>query len=88
MEAVDSGDRVQILCASHLADGTPLDSDETRKTPYWVRAGKMSRPNAAGEAVLGMKIGDRKTVTLTPHSKRTVTLELEVVAIRVRNHST
>ncbi len=88
MSSVASGDRVKILCSSSLRDGTYLDTDEVRNTPYWIRAGTSGVTNGASEAVLGMCVGDRKTVTTAPRDSRAVTLELLVVDIRVPSYPT
>ena len=81
--SVEKGDRVKILCTSSASDGTRLESEAVRRKPYWVRAGA-GTAGSANAAILGMGIGDRKTVIVAAGGSRDVTLELEVVAIRAR----
>ena len=81
--SVEKGDRVKILCASSASDGTRLESEAMRQKPYWIRAGDGAASGAHG-AILGMGIGDRKTVVVAAGGSRDVTLDLEVVAIRSR----
>lgn len=80
MRKVTTGDRVQILCAAKDGHGTHLDTDQTNKAPYWIRAGESRLSGSAQESVIGMKVGERKTVTLP--SGRPQTLDIEVLAIQ------
>lgn len=86
MGVVAAGDRVQILCASQT-EGVWLESDADRLEPYWIRAqvpgDSMVRAN---EAVVGMRVGERRALTIdgpatASRAARTVVHELEVLAI-------
>lgn len=61
-----SGSKVEVNYKGTLEDGTQFDSSYDRKEtlPFTVGAGQMIP--GFDKAVLGMKVGDKKTVTLEP----------------------
>jgi len=80
MRKVTNGDRVQILCAAKDGHGTSLDTEQMRNAPYWIRAGEDRLAGSAQESVIGMKVGERKTVTVP--MLRPQTIHIEVLAIQ------
>lgn len=80
MRKVQAGDRVQILCASRRENGADLESPAIRSTPYWIRAGDASA-TAANGAVVGMVIGERKTLRIEV-SAGPMTMDIDIVEIR------
>lgn len=81
MDSVAAGDRVQILYSSCYENGTHLESSDDRDTAYWVRAYADANETTANRAIIGMKVGEQKTVTDERVAGK-VTATLEVVAIR------
>lgn len=63
---VKAGDKVEVHYKGTLEDGTVFDESYTRKEPlpFTVGGGQMIKGFDA--AVVGMKVGDKKTVTLAP----------------------
>ncbi|MFA5917309.1 MAG: FKBP-type peptidyl-prolyl cis-trans isomerase [Candidatus Gracilibacteria bacterium] len=63
---VSSGSKVEVNYNGTLEDGTKFDSsyDRGQTLPFTVGAGQMI--SGFDKAVVGMKVGDKKTVTLAP----------------------
>jgi FKBP-type peptidyl-prolyl cis-trans isomerase 2 len=58
-----TGDTVQVHYTGKLADGTDFDSSEGRE-PYEFTLGAGQAISGFEKAVLGMKVGEKKTVTI------------------------
>jgi len=63
MQTIASGDWVQILCASRTDEGTSLESETARATPYWVKTGNPERLKLVSDALIGKKVGESATFT-------------------------
>ena len=62
---VEKGDAVSVHYTGKLEDGSVFDSSVGREPlPFRVGAGQMIRGFDAG--VVGMKVGDKKTLTIPP----------------------
>ena len=68
VDRVARGDRVQVLCASRLDDGSWLDDEASRRVPFWLKAGEPTKLQAVTDALVGMQVGERKTVVVTPQA--------------------
>jgi peptidylprolyl isomerase len=66
MQRVSIGDKVQILCASRLDDGTVLDHEEDLDRPVWLLAGKQNKLQMVSDALIGMHVGEQKSVSIPP----------------------
>jgi peptidylprolyl isomerase len=66
VKRVVRGDRVQLLCASRLADGTWADHEVDPDAPLWLDAGACTRPQPISDAVIGMAVGESKTLVIPP----------------------
>jgi peptidylprolyl isomerase len=62
-EVAKDGDTVQVNYTGKLADGTIFDSTEGR-TPYELTLGAGQAIPGFDNAILGMKVGEKKTVTI------------------------
>lgn len=60
------GDPVRILCSSRLEDGTCLDEDGDEDRPLSIRAGQPIRLQAITNAVIGMRVGDKRVISIPP----------------------
>jgi len=63
--AISAGDKVRMHYTAKLEDGTMVDSSEG-KDPLEFEAGGQDLIPGVSNAVIGMEIGDSKTVTVTP----------------------
>ncbi len=65
-DTVEAGDAIEVHYVGTLEDGTKFDSsrDRDQTLPFTVGAGQMIKGFDAG--VLGMKLGETKTLTLAP----------------------
>lgn len=64
-EIVEKGDAVSVHYTGKLEDGSVFDSSVGREPlPFHVGAGQMIKGFDAG--VLGMKVGEKKTITIPP----------------------
>jgi peptidylprolyl isomerase len=66
LNSVVRGDRVQVLCGIRLDDGTWIDDDAEWQGPVWLDAGRVGKLALVGDAVIGMKVGDKKVLTIPP----------------------
>ena len=85
MNTVQSGDRVQVRCSSSLEDGTLLEIEQNDPTPYWIRTGQPKKLKMISDTLLGMEVGEQKTMTVRPCDglgKRVLVHRITVVAIR------
>ena len=82
-----NGDTVQVNYTGKLADGTVFDSSEGRE-PYEFTLGAGQAIPGFDKAILGMKVGEKKTVTISsdeaygPHLDDMV---IEVTRDRIRS---
>ena len=65
MTQVSRGDRVQIHYTGRFPDGTIFDTSEERE-PLEFTAGSHEVIQGVSEAVIGMEVGEQKTVTIPP----------------------
>jgi FKBP-type peptidyl-prolyl cis-trans isomerase 2 len=65
MSKINSGDTVRVHYEGRLEDGTIFDSSADRE-PLEFEAGSDQLIPGFSTAVVGMEIGDKKTVTLAP----------------------
>lgn len=63
---VKKGDRVKVEYTGKLEDGTVFDSSENHGKPLEFEAGEGKLIKGFDEAVLGMKKGEEKEITLQP----------------------
>ena len=63
---VKSGEYVQIEYTGTLEDGTVFDSSEKHGAPLQFQVGSGQIIKGFDEAVIGMNVGDSKTITLSP----------------------
>ncbi|HEV3252241.1 MAG TPA: peptidylprolyl isomerase [Puia sp.] len=63
MQLVKAGDTVKVHYNGRLTDGTVFDSSEGRE-PFQFEVGKGEVIKGFDEGVLGMKVGDKKTVQI------------------------
>lgn len=67
MDRVSRGDRTKVLCLTKLDDGSWVGEATDRDAPIWIKAGEIRRAlRAITEAVVGMKVGERKTFSIAP----------------------
>ena len=67
MSVINEGDLVKIHYTGRLEDGTVFDSSEGRN-PLEFKAGGEDIIPGVSQAVIGMKPGDSKTVTINPEN--------------------
>ena len=65
MAGISAGDKVRIHYTAKLEDGTLVDSSEG-KDPLEFEAGSDQLIPGVSNAVIGMAVGDAKSVTVTP----------------------
>ncbi|HPR91428.1 MAG TPA: FKBP-type peptidyl-prolyl cis-trans isomerase [Candidatus Paceibacterota bacterium] len=66
-EEVKSGDKVSVLYKGSLADGTVFDeSAKHNNEPLEFTVGSGQIIKGFDDAMIGMKVGDKKKITLTP----------------------
>jgi peptidylprolyl isomerase len=65
MAGISAGEKVRIHYTAKLDDGTPVDSSEG-KEPLEFEAGSDQLIPGVSNAVLGMQVGESKTVTVPP----------------------
>ena len=63
---VENNNTVSVHYVGTLNDGTVFDSSRTKETPFTFVAGIGQVVTGFDNAVMGMAIGETKTVTLTP----------------------
>ncbi len=63
---VKTGDMVKVEYTGSLENGTIFDSSEIQGQPLEFRAGAGQMIKGFDEAVIGMKVGQEKTITLKP----------------------
>ena len=66
MKTVKKGDKVIVEYEGTLDDGTVFDSTKNHQTPFEFEAGSGSLIKGFDEAILGMKKGEQKDITLQP----------------------
>ncbi len=66
LKTIKKGDKVKVEYVGSLEDGTIFDSSKKHKTPleFVVGAGQLIK--GFDNAVIGMKVGDEKEITLPP----------------------
>jgi len=65
MDVVKDGTEVEILYRVKLEDGTVVDSTEERG-PFKFYAGREGVIEGVGKSVIGMKVGDKRVINVTP----------------------
>lgn len=63
--AISAGDKVRMHYTAKLEDGTAVDSSDG-KEPLEFEAGSDQLIPGVSNAVIGMEVGDKKTVTVAP----------------------
>jgi FKBP-type peptidyl-prolyl cis-trans isomerase 2 len=66
MKIVKKGDTVKVEYIGSLEDGTVFDSSEKHEAPLEFMVGSGQIIPGFEEAVVGMKVGDEKQITLEP----------------------
>jgi len=66
MTAVVKGDTVKVHYVGRLADGTVFDSSWERNEPFIFRTGDNKVIPGFDAAIIGMVVGEKKTVTIPP----------------------
>ena len=66
MDEVKTGDTIQVEYTGRLEDGTVFDSTERHRQPLEFTVGEGSIITGFDNAVIGMKIGEEKEVTIPP----------------------
>jgi len=66
MSAVKKGDKIKVEYVGKLEDGTVFDSSEKVGSPIEFEVGAGQLIKGFDEAVVGMKIGEEKEITLQP----------------------
>ena len=86
---VMSGDRVQIRCAPTPGDLDIVVAAGTDADPYWIRAGARAKQALIGPGLVGMKIGEMKTIVLDAErdAGRSFSFDVEILAIKVADRS-
>ena len=64
--AVKKGDRVQVEYIGKLEDGTVFDSTEKQGEPLEFEAGSKQLIPGFDEGVIGMELGEQKTIVIEP----------------------
>ncbi len=64
-ETIKKGDKIQVMYTGYLEDGSVFDSNEGREAlSFEVGAGRIIK--GFDDAVIGMKIGESKSITVKP----------------------
>ena len=63
---IENNNTVTVHYVGTLEDGTVFDSSREKETPFTFTTGVNQVVSGFNDAVLGMKVGETKTVTLTP----------------------
>jgi FKBP-type peptidyl-prolyl cis-trans isomerase 2 len=66
MSVVEDGSQVQVHYRGTLADGTEFDSSYERGEPITVQVGTGQLIPGFSNAIVGMAVGEKKEVTLSP----------------------
>lgn len=66
MSKVKNGNTVSVHYRGTLSDGTEFDNSYNRGTPISFQVGAGQMIKGFDKATLGMSIGDKKSITLTP----------------------
>ena len=66
MSVVEDGNQVQVHYRGTLADGTEFDSSYERGEPITVQVGAGQLIPGFNDAIVGMTVGEKKEVTLSP----------------------
>ncbi len=66
MKTIIQGQTVGVHYVETFNDGTELDNSRTRGNPLIFKVGERQVINGFENAVVGMKIGETKTVTISP----------------------
>ena len=66
METVQEGDTITVEYEGRLEDGTVFDSSEKHEEPLQFTVGEGKIIKGFDEAVVGMKVGEEKEVTIPP----------------------
>jgi|10_taG_2_1085330.scaffolds.fasta_scaffold00828_10 peptidylprolyl isomerase len=61
------GNQVTVHYRGHLADGTEFDNSYNRETPIEFQVGSGQMLGGFDSAVVGMSVGDKKSITLLPN---------------------
>ncbi len=90
---VKSGDNITVHYVGTLADGTKFDSSVDKKRPYSFTVGNQSVAKGFDIAVVGMKVGEKRKLTIPPElgygkegfitipPNATLTFEIELLKI-------
>jgi len=65
MDVVKDGSEIEILYRVKLEDGTVVDSTEDRG-PFKFYAGREGVVEGVNKSVIGMKVGDKRVINVTP----------------------
>jgi len=63
---IKEGDKIKVHYIGTLKDGTEFDNSHKRGTPLEYTVGSGEIIKGCDEAVIGLKIGDKKEIDLTP----------------------
>lgn len=66
METVQEGDTITVEYEGRLEDGTIFDSSENHEEPLQFTVGEGKIIKGFDQAVIGMKVGEEKEVTVPP----------------------
>jgi FKBP-type peptidyl-prolyl cis-trans isomerase 2 len=66
MKIVKKGSKVKVEYEGTLEDGTVFDTTKNHKTPFEFEAGSGKLIKGFDKAILGMKEGEQKDITLQP----------------------
>jgi peptidylprolyl isomerase len=66
MKIVKKGSKVKVEYEGTLEDGTVFDTTKNHQTPFEFEAGSGKLIKGFDEAILGMKEGEQKDITLQP----------------------
>jgi len=68
MLKVEKGTQVKVHYRGSLTDGTEFDNSYSREAPIAFQVGTGQMIRGFDEAVVGMTVGDKKSITLTPEN--------------------